>query len=230
MPGTLQSGLKRQPRGRWCRLDSWGNSVVLRPRFFANLEKPEMENHLRSQASRYFGGIFCSLSKRSKKKKRPKKRADFPAMIESWQVMEAFREKRFFGLAFRAARPLVPGRLSTGHGGVDWMSVKDLEMFFFHGKKKVFSDHFGAHRDCRNSFGVDNYNFRNAGGQCFGDAQPSQLSLPELAEGPYFILANLGTSRVAKMGRHCRDCVMISLWLSLLSLSLFYDILRMFRV
>ena len=56
------------------------------------------------------------------------------------EVMESFREKRFFGLAFRAARPLVPGRLSTG-------------------------------------------------GQCFGDAQPSQLSLPELAEGPYFILA-----------------------------------------
>jgi len=51
--------------------------------------------------------------------------------------MEAFREKRFFGLAFRAARPLVPGRLSTGHGGVDWlMSLKDLEMFFFQGKKK----------------------------------------------------------------------------------------------
>lgn len=104
------------------------------------------------------------------------------------------------------------------------------DVFFSRAKKQVFSDHFGAHRDCRNSFGVDNYNFRNAGGQCFGDAQPSQLSLPELAEGPYFILANLGTSRVAKMGRHCRDCVMISLWLSLLPLSLFYDILRMFRV
>lgn len=29
----LQSGLKRQPRGRWCRLDSWGNSVGLWPRF-----------------------------------------------------------------------------------------------------------------------------------------------------------------------------------------------------
>ena len=31
-----------------------------------------------------------------------------------------------------------------------------------------------------------------AGRESFGDAQPSHLSLPELAEGPYFILANLG--------------------------------------
>lgn len=56
--------------------------------------------------------------------------------------MEALREKRFFGLAFRAARPLVPGRRAGG-----------------------------------------------AGRESFGDAQPSHLSLPELAEGPYFILA-----------------------------------------
>ena len=30
--------------------------------------------------------------------------------------MEALREKRFFGLAFRAARPLVPGRRAGGAG------------------------------------------------------------------------------------------------------------------
>ena len=31
--------------------------------------------------------------------------------------MEALREKRFFGLAFRAARPLVPARSRSGDGG-----------------------------------------------------------------------------------------------------------------
>ena len=37
--------------------------------------------------------------------------------LGSLQVMEALREKRFFGLAFRAARPLVPARSRSGDGG-----------------------------------------------------------------------------------------------------------------
>ena len=75
------------------------------------------------------------------------------------------------------------------------MSMKDLEMVFliFFAVLHVF-------------FSTLEPTFRiwvgNAGSQCFGDAQPSQLSLPELAEGPYFILANLGTSQVAKVKTH----------------------------
>ena len=33
------------------------------------------------------------------------------------------------------------------------------------------------------------------GGKLLADVQPSRLSLPELAEGPYFIIATLGRHR-----------------------------------
>lgn len=175
-----------------------------------------------------FGEMFA-VCQNVQRKKRPK-RVDY-AMIESGRLWRPFVRSGFLALPLERHGPWFPADCPQAMVElIGWCPWRIWRCFFFQGKKKVFSDHFGAHRDCRNSFGVDNYNFRNAGGQCFGDAQPSQLSLPELAEGPYFILANLGTSRVAKMGRHCRDCVMISLWLSLLPLSLFYDILRMFRV
>lgn len=69
--------------------------------------------------------------------------------------MEALSQKRFFGLAFRAARPLVPRR--------------------------------------------------GSGGELLADVQPSRLSLPELAEGPYFIIAMmLDANTLCRSDATCR--------------------------
>ena len=57
--------------------------------------------------------------------------------------MEALREKRFFGLAFRAARPLVPGR-RTGQRQLMMVDVHEGFGEFFFAMLHVFS-HFGAH-------------------------------------------------------------------------------------
>ena len=138
MPGTLQSGLKRQPRGRWCRLDSWGNSVVLRPRFFANLEKPEMENHLRSQASRYFGGIFCSLSKRSKKKNVQKNVQIFLQWLNPGRLWRPFVRSGFLALPLERHGPWFPADCPQAMVELIGCPWRIWRCFFSTAKKRCF--------------------------------------------------------------------------------------------